>query len=79
MEKFFKRKANVILLYDLSILIISLEMNAAERKKIEQSIALLQEVLGQKGGSGGRVSSVIIPGFDEEIKKFCAIADSQEP
>lgn len=38
-------------------------MNQADRKKIEQTISLLQEVLGQKSGSTG-VSKITIPNFD---------------
>lgn len=41
-------------------------MNAADRKKVEQSIALLQQVLGQSSSAGGAgVSDIIIPGFEE--------------
>ena len=54
-------------------------MNAADRKKIEQTIALLQEVLGQKGGGGGGLSEVAIPNFNEEVHNFSKIAQSAEP
>jgi hypothetical protein len=39
-------------------------MQAHDRKKIEQTISLLQEVLGQKSASGG-IPKINIPGFDQ--------------
>ena len=53
-------------------------MNASERKKIENSTALLQEVLGQKGSGSGQVIAVPIPGFDEEVNAFSSAARNLE-
>jgi hypothetical protein len=39
-------------------------MHPDERKKIEQTIAMLQEMLGQKG-EGAKLTKIIIPGFDQ--------------
>ena len=53
-------------------------MQLSDRKKIEQSIALLQEVLGQKSASNA-IPTITIPGFNEEIGAFSKVADSLEP
>jgi hypothetical protein len=39
-------------------------MQPADRQKIQQTIALLQEVLGQKSGSGS-IPKITVPGFDQ--------------
>jgi hypothetical protein len=38
-------------------------MHPDERKKIEQTIAMLQEMLGQK--EGAKLTKIIIPNFDQ--------------
>lgn len=38
-------------------------MNASERQKIEQTISMLQELLGQKPSSGA-VGKLKVPGLD---------------
>lgn len=53
-------------------------MNSADRRKLEQSITLLQEVLGQKSSSSGQASEVLIPGFSEEVQVFNGIASKFE-
>lgn len=41
-------------------------MHPQDRKKIEQTITLLQEVLGQKSGGGSTsVPKITIPAFDQ--------------
>lgn len=40
-------------------------MQAHERKKIEQTITMLQEVLGQKGGPVTSIPKINIPMFDQ--------------
>lgn len=53
-------------------------MNQADRKKIEQTISLLQEVLGQKSASSG-VSKITIPNFDAEVSNFAPLVEKAEP
>ena len=54
-------------------------MNSSDVRKIEQSIALLQEVLGQKsGGSSGSSSKITIPNFDQEVNNFIGLSQSLE-
>ena len=43
-------------------------MDPAHRAKIEQSIALLQSLLGGSDSSGP--VHILIPGFDEEVAAF---------
>lgn len=41
-------------------------MHPQDRKKIEQTISMLQEVLGQKSGGGsGAIPKITIPAFDQ--------------
>lgn len=54
-------------------------MNPIDRKKIEQTISLLQEVLGQKSGSSTGVSKITIPNFDAEVTNFTSLGEKGEP
>lgn len=53
-------------------------MHPNDRSKIQQAISVLQEVLGQKSGSGG-VQKIVIPGLDEEAANFTNISNQLEP
>jgi hypothetical protein len=52
-------------------------MHPNDRKKVEQSIALLREVLGEKGGS--QLQRVTIMGLDESIAALVGSAEKSEP
>jgi hypothetical protein len=52
-------------------------MHPNDRKKVEQSIALLREVLGEKGGA--QLQKVPIMGLDESIAALVGSAEKLEP
>lgn len=55
-------------------------MHPQDRKKIEQTINMLQEVLGQKSAQGsGGVPKITIPAFDQEVGTFANIGHQLEP
>ena len=39
-------------------------MNAADRQKIQQSIALLQSLLGGSDSDSGAPAGILVPGFN---------------
>jgi len=53
-------------------------MHPVDRKKIEQTISMLQEVIGQKGSTGNTIPKIVIPAFDQEISTFVGISQNLE-
>lgn len=55
-------------------------MNDIDRRKIQESIDLLQGVLGQGGSSApSQAGEMHVPGFNEEVAMFSSIAQKLEP
>ena len=49
-------------------------MQAGDRQKIEQSIALLQSILGGGSSSGSGGAVINVPGFDQEVNQFVTLS-----
>lgn len=49
-------------------------MNQSDKQKIQQSIALLQSILGGSSDSPAP-SSISVPGFEQEVNNFTNIAN----
>lgn len=55
-------------------------MHPQDRQKIEQTISMLQDVLGQKSTHGsGAIAKITIPAFDQEVGTFVNIGRQLEP
>ena len=54
-------------------------MDPNHKAKIQQSIALLQSILGGQSDAAQGPSPVIIPGFDEEIANAHHVSKKLEP